>query len=120
MKKNTLLLLATSLFALAACGPTNSTDSVPGASTTQGSGSELPAWVDYAATVHLQLDYEGKDFFKDGVGQMKTYYAIDGDTAHFDPMVTTTSSERRIHRGHRALGTVCKQIYQGNTHRSDH
>ena len=94
MKKNTLLLLATSLFALAACGPTNSTDSVPDASTTQDSGSELPAWVDYAATVHLQLDYEGKDFFKDGVGQMKSYYAIDGDTAHFDPMVTTTSSER--------------------------
>ena len=94
MKKNTLLLLATSLFALAACGPTNSTDSVPGGSTTQDSGSELPAWVDYAASVHLQLDYEGKDFFKDGVGQMKKYYAIDGDTAHFDPMVTTTSSER--------------------------
>ena len=69
MKKNTLLLLATSLFALAACGPTNSTtDSVPGASNTQDSGSELPAWVDYAASVHLQLDYEGKDFFKDGVG----------------------------------------------------
>ena len=53
MKKNTLLLLATSLFALAACGPTNSTtDSVPGASNTQDSGSELPAWVDYAASVH--------------------------------------------------------------------
>ena len=46
-------------------------------------------WADYAAngTVQLGLDYEGKDFYVDGIGQFTLKTAIDGDTAHFTPLV---------------------------------
>lgn len=51
-------------------------------------------WVDYAhdGSVSLMLDYKGKDFYKDGIGEVKLKSSIDGDTAHFFPVVTTTSS----------------------------
>ena len=51
-------------------------------------------WVDYAqdGSVKLQLDYEGKDFYKDGIGEVTLKTVIDGDTAHFNPVVTTTST----------------------------
>ena len=50
-------------------------------------------WVDYtqSAAVRLSLDYKDRDFYKDGIGQVKLYQSIDGDTAHFTPLVTTTS-----------------------------
>ena len=46
-------------------------------------------WIDYAAKgdVKLNLDYTGKDFYKDGIGQFNLRTAIDGDTAHFEPLV---------------------------------
>ena len=46
-------------------------------------------WVDYAnnGTVKLELDYVGKDFYVDGIGQFSLRTAIDGDTAHFTPAV---------------------------------
>ena len=46
-------------------------------------------WVDYAAngSVKLNLNYEGKDFYVDGIGQFSLKTAIDGDTAHFTPKV---------------------------------
>ena len=49
-------------------------------------------WVDYVnnGTVKLELDYEGKDFYTDGVGQFELKTPIDGDTAHFDPLVDNT------------------------------
>jgi len=37
------------------------------------------------------LDYAGHDFYKDGIGQVSLLTPIDGDTAHFTPLVTTTS-----------------------------
>ena len=51
--------------------------------------------IDYTKdpAVRLHLDYEGHDFYADGVGQVTLRTPIDGDTAHFDPMVTTTSSK---------------------------
>ena len=51
-------------------------------------------WIDYvnSPAVRLTLDYKGRDFYKDGIGEVKLRTAIDGDTAHFDPVVTTTSS----------------------------
>ena len=51
-------------------------------------------WVDYtkADAVKLALDYKGHDFYRDGIGQVTLKTAIDGDTAHFNPAVTTTSS----------------------------
>ncbi len=42
-------------------------------------------WIDYAnnGSVQLTLDYEGRDFFTDGVGQVTLFRTVDGDTAHF-------------------------------------
>ena len=52
-------------------------------------------FVDYAhdGSCTLPLEYSGKDFFQVGVGEFDLWMAIDGDTAHFTPKVTTTSSE---------------------------
>ncbi len=63
------------------------------------STSEKPEWVDYvnSGLVTLDLDYEGHDFYTDGIGQVTLEYitqCIDGDTVHFNPIVTTTSSDR--------------------------
>jgi endonuclease YncB( thermonuclease family) len=55
-----------------------------------------PDWfIDYAhnGSCQLALDYKGHDFFVDGVGEFDLWMAIDGDTAHFTPKVTTTSSD---------------------------
>jgi len=51
-------------------------------------------WVDYAhdGTVSLALDYKNRDFYKDGIGEVTLKTCIDGDTAHFYPVVKTTSS----------------------------
>ena len=65
----------------------------------EGGGEQTPQkgdanWVDYAhdGTVSLQLDYQGRDFYKDGIGEVTLKSAIDGDTAHFYPVVTATSN----------------------------
>ena len=51
-------------------------------------------WVDYARgnSVKLQLDYKGHDFYTDGIGEVTLKSCIDGDTAHFNPVVTKTSN----------------------------
>lgn len=58
-------------------------------------GSDGPQMIDYAhnGSCALSLDYDGVDFFTRGVGQFDLWMAIDGDTAHFTPKVTKTSSE---------------------------
>lgn len=55
-------------------------------------------FVDYAhnGSVTLQLDYEGKDFFTDGVGQVTLLRHIDGDTDHFSPVYTTKTGDTTI------------------------
>ena len=69
-----------------------------GGSSSQGAGQSSNAntpskgdanWVDYSTngSVKLALDYVGKDFYVDGVGQFTLRTAIDGDTAHFTPAV---------------------------------
>ena len=52
-------------------------------------------FIDYAhnGSCTLELEYAGHDFFTDGVGEFDLWMTIDGDTAHFTPKVTTTSSE---------------------------
>ena len=52
-------------------------------------------WVDYAhnGSIQLTLDYKGKDFYKDGIGEVTLKTHIDGDTAHFFPVVKTTKSD---------------------------
>ena len=51
-------------------------------------------WVDYvnSPAVRLSLDYKDRDFYKDGIGEVTLKTVIDGDTAHFDPVVKTTSN----------------------------
>lgn len=72
------LLTVTGVSALASCG-------------NKESGG--PTFVDYAHTqCQLALDYKGVDFFKKGVGEVTLFTTIDGDTAHFKPVVTTTSN----------------------------
>ena len=50
-------------------------------------------WIDYTkdGSVVLGLNYQGKDFYTDGVGQVTLKTAIDGDTAHFTPLVDSAS-----------------------------
>jgi len=55
--------------------------------------NKTKAKVDYAAQLHLTLEYKDKDFFTQGVGEFNLFTCIDGDTAHFTPIVTTTSSK---------------------------
>ncbi len=58
-----------------------------------GGGESTPTKVDYVhdGSCTLTIDYAGKDFYKDGIGQFDLWTCIDGDTAHFAPIVTTTS-----------------------------
>ena len=104
--KSLSLLLGVGVLAvsLASCTPettttTTTTSEEPPTTTTTTSEDSLPEWVDYvhSGEVQLTLDYEGHDFYQDGIGQMTLQYeaqCIDGDTVHFTPLVTTTSSER--------------------------
>lgn len=94
MKKHTPLLLILSAFALVSCGTVNPASSaVSSATPTSSAASSSITEVDYAhnGSVALSLDYAGHDFYKDGIGQVSLHTCIDGDTAHFDPLVTTTS-----------------------------
>ncbi len=109
MKKSYLILLA-ALLGLAACGGGNasssasssaasssaessvSSESSSSASVSSESSSAEPQksdknWVDYArgGSIKLALEYEGHDFYTDGIEQVSLYNPIDGDTAHFTP-----------------------------------
>lgn len=102
MKISKFAFLLAAVALLAGCNDNHGTSSNQSEESEQtdvtdtDSGENLPEWVDYSEMpeTHLQLDYEGRDFFVDGVGQVEKFYPIDGDTAHFDMVVKTTSSER--------------------------
>lgn len=53
-------------------------------------------FIDYAhnGSVKLNLDYTGKDFYSTGVGQVTLWAKIDGDTAHFTPVVANSADEK--------------------------
>lgn len=52
-----------------------------------------PKFVDYAhnGSVSLNLDYSGRDFFVDGIAQVKVQTYIDGDTTHFKNLYGDTN-----------------------------
>ncbi len=58
-------------------------------------GGEGQKKIDYAhnGACKLSLSYLNHDFFQDGVGEFELHTHIDGDTAHFEPVVQTTSGE---------------------------
>lgn len=47
--------------------------------------NQEPTFIDYAADsdIKLSLEYQGHDFFTDGIAEVELFTAIDGDTAHF-------------------------------------
>ncbi|MDY4724413.1 MAG: hypothetical protein SO292_04220, partial [Bacilli bacterium] len=90
-----LVLVGGSVTFLSSCDSSSSqTSEAPSISETP-STSEAPQFIDYASSdaVRLKLDYKNRDFYKDGVAEVTLRTSIDGDTAHFTPLVTTTSSE---------------------------
>ena len=98
-----LSLLSIGALGLGACNSNVTPTSSPEQSASQGtesgsetsSGSELDPWVDYVhdGSVQLALEYEGKDFYVDGVGEFELKTCIDGDTAHFTPLIDS------LHKG---------------------
>ena len=90
--KKSLLLLVLGITCLAGCGQTQNPS---GSESAPESESTEPVWVDYVhnGEVKLGYDYKNRDFYKDGIGQVELKTSIDGDTAHFKPLVTTTSKE---------------------------
>ena len=64
--------------------------------TTTSSSANTGEFIDYVhnGQVKLDVDYKDRDFFVDGIGAVTLDTAIDGDTAHFYPVVKTTSNEK--------------------------
>lgn len=66
-----------------------------GVSVVSCGGNNQPAAkkIDYAhnGSLTLSKDYQNVDFYKDAIGEFTLWTCIDGDTAHFSPVVTTTS-----------------------------
>ena len=95
MKNNKLLTLAIACFAtIGLTGCNNTTTSIE--TTSEGAAetsSSLAEWVDYSSKIVLDHDYKNRDFYTEGIGQMTLKTCIDGDTAHFYPVRTTTSSD---------------------------
>ena len=91
-------------------------------------------WVDYSTngSVTLNLEYQGKDFYTDGIGQFELKTAIDGDTAHFTPLVDkgnigtmkarffgidTPESTGKVQEYGKAASNYTKaQLYEANEH----
>lgn len=99
MKKKFLLglLTATLFMGLASCAGGNdvssSSEVVDSSSEVVDSSSEAASptigdenWVYYAETLQckLELDYQNRSFWTDGIEQVTLFKTIDGDTAHFN------------------------------------
>lgn len=74
MKINKLFVLGLAGLALAACAPEASVD------TSSQEGCDTTS---YADNLHLELEYKGRDFLVDGVGEVVLNHHVDGDTSHF-------------------------------------
>ena len=65
-----LLIVLLSLFIFVSCG-----EKTPTATPT-------PEFVDYVSQVKLTKDFAGKDYVRDGIGEVTIYNPVDGDTIH--------------------------------------
>ncbi len=84
-----IALAAFSTFTIASCNsnnvnPTPNPEPTPEPEPTPD--PEPTEWIDYTSSeeARLVLDYKGKEFLTDGIGQVTLKTAIDGDTAHFN------------------------------------
>ena len=86
MRKNFLkyFVIAATTFLAVSCSPNNGGGN---------SGGDEKDFIDYASgsEVRLAMDYKDRDFYADGVGKVTLKTPIDGDTAHFNPVITKTS-----------------------------
>ena len=48
----------------------------------QPTATPTPEFVDYVSQVKLTKDFAGKDYVKDGIGEVTIYNPVDGDTIH--------------------------------------
>ncbi len=48
----------------------------------------LPLDIAYSKELHLDIDYTGKSFINDGIGEVKLVSSTDGDTARFKDLIT--------------------------------
>ena len=73
--------------------PVSSSESSAPASSSAADPGEFIDYV-HNGTVKLDVDYKDRDFYVDGIGEVTLDTAIDGDTAHFFPVVKTTSRDK--------------------------
>lgn len=98
MMKNlkTLMLLGLAAFTLVGCGNVTSSassDASSASTSTDTSSSVTPSsasTIDYVSQVHLAMEYSGKAFLTDGIGQVTLTQKVDGDTAHFKQISGST------------------------------
>ena len=98
-KLSSYLLTLLAAITLSSCTGVNNLTSKPDNEGNTSEGEKVPVrgdenWIEYIndPAVRLTLDYKNRDFYKDGIGQVNLKTVIDGDTAHFEPIVKTTSS----------------------------
>jgi endonuclease YncB( thermonuclease family) len=90
MKKNIfakLAILALSSLTLFSC--VNNKSSASDSASATATSSETPM-VDYVSQAKLTIDYTGKTFLDNGIGQVKLVEKVDGDTAHFKQVSGST------------------------------
>ena len=88
------ILALSNICALAGCDSTNTTDPNKPVETVDVKDENF---IDYATngSVKLSLDYTGRDFYADGIGQVTLWAKIDGDTAHFTPVVANAAGQKQ-------------------------
>lgn len=92
----TLMLLGLAAFTLVGCGNVTSSassDASSASTSTDTSSSVTPSsasTIDYVSQVHLAMEYSGKAFLTDGIGQVTLTQKVDGDTAHFKQISGST------------------------------
>ncbi len=84
--KKTKKIIACLLSGLFLCGLSSCGESGDNTSINQSE------FIDYAAQTKLTYDYTGKDFLKDGIGEVSLVTKVDGDTAHFKSTVSSSGT----------------------------
>ncbi len=87
-RKTLIASLLSGLFLVSVASCNNKIDSSSESSTS----SSEEEFIDYAAKTKLTYSYSGKDFLKDGIGEVTLVTKVDGDTAHFKSKVSNSGT----------------------------